>query len=202
MKRRDVFINCPFSEDYQDKFRAIVFVILRSGLNPRCALETDDNADNRFDKICEIVRQSRFGVHDISKTELDKGSRLPRFNMPLELGIFLAARKFGDQNQRKKSCIIFDKSKYRYQQFMSDISGQDIHSHENDLKTLIKELSAWLRSVLPNQLIPGGQAVASEYKLFLKAIPQICKDMELATKEITFQDYRKMASEWIGATAK
>jgi hypothetical protein len=74
MKKRDVFINCPFSSDYQDHFRAIVFAVVRSGFNPRCALETDDGAQNRFDKICEIIRECRLGIHDISKTELDKKS--------------------------------------------------------------------------------------------------------------------------------
>jgi|SRR5580704_2889152 hypothetical protein len=34
---RDVFINCPFSPDYQIHFQAIVFTIVRSGFTPRCA---------------------------------------------------------------------------------------------------------------------------------------------------------------------
>jgi hypothetical protein len=88
MKKRDVFINCPFSADYLEHFRATVFTVVRSGFKPRCALETDDGAQNRFDKICEIIADCRLGLHDISKTEPDRKSKLPRFNMPLELGIF------------------------------------------------------------------------------------------------------------------
>jgi hypothetical protein len=92
---RDVFINCPFDSEYKYFFWAIVFVVIRSGFRPRCALETDDSSVNRFEKICSIIKECRYGIHDISRTELDRRSKLPRFNMPLELGIFIAAKRFG-----------------------------------------------------------------------------------------------------------
>lgn len=95
MKYRDIFINCPFTDDYSNFFKAAVFTVIRSGYRPRCALEADDGTDNRFEKICRIIEVCRLGIHDLSKTELDTKSRLPRFNMPLELGVFLAAKRFG-----------------------------------------------------------------------------------------------------------
>ena len=145
MRKRDVFINCPFSQDYQPLFQAIVFTCLRSGFRPRCALEVDDGSDNRFDKICRIIGNYKLGVHDISKTELVPKSRLPRFNMPMESGLFLAAKKFGGVAQNLKKCIIFDRESYRYQKFLSDISGQDIHSYGGKLANLIGEIYAQLK---------------------------------------------------------
>ena len=32
---RNVFVNCPFSPDYQEKLRAIVFVLIRLGFENR-----------------------------------------------------------------------------------------------------------------------------------------------------------------------
>ena len=78
MTERAVFINCPFTPDYRAHFRAIIFTIIRSGFTPRCALETDDGSENRFDKICKIIGECRYGIHDISKTEPDPLSGLPR----------------------------------------------------------------------------------------------------------------------------
>lgn len=86
-----VFINCPFDNDYQPLFDAMVFTILRCGFVPRCALELVDAAGTRIDKIVNIIRECPLGVHDISRTELDSGSHLPRFNMPFELGLFLGS---------------------------------------------------------------------------------------------------------------
>lgn len=57
---RQVFINCPFSYDYQNFFYAIMFTVIRSGYEPRCALEADDGSENRFEKICRIIGDSVF----------------------------------------------------------------------------------------------------------------------------------------------
>ena len=199
---RNIFINCPFSPDYQTNFRAIVFTVIRSGFNARCALEADDGTENRFDKICFIIGQCRLGIHDISKTEPDSKSRLPRFNMPLELGLFLAAKKFGDRSQRQKRCIILDRKPYRYQKFISDIAGQDIHSHDGKTAKLISEIASWLREEFPESIVPGGTAIAAEFKSFVKDVPQICAVKRLDPGELTFQDYRKMAEKWIIAASR
>jgi hypothetical protein len=200
MKRRDVFINCPFSLDYQNHFRAIVFAVVRSGFKPRCAMETDDGAQNRFDKICDIIKECGLGIHDISKTELDGTSQLPRFNMPLELGVFLAAKKFGDLKQKRKRCIIFDRSPYRYQAFISDLAGQDIHSHQNDIPVLIVKIASWLRAQSKDLSVPGGKIIANEFEEFSFALPRICSDRRLAVDELTYQDYHIVSAEWVANT--
>jgi hypothetical protein len=77
---RSVFINCPFSPDYQPIFRAILFAVYACGYRPRCSLEIRDSGENRLSKIEGIIQQSRFGIHDISFMSLDSRTRLPRFN--------------------------------------------------------------------------------------------------------------------------
>ncbi len=89
LKSRDVFVNCPFDTTYKPIFKAIVFTVTRSGLRARCALETDNAANNRLTTICDIINECRYGIHNISRTKTDGAPPLPRFNMPLELGLFL-----------------------------------------------------------------------------------------------------------------
>ncbi len=151
----------------------------------------------RLDHILNIIRDCKYGVHDISKTELDSKSKLPRFNMPLELGMFLAAQRFGGTSQRGKKCIIFDRKPYRFQKFISDIAGQDIHSHNKSRKTLVQELATWLRHEVRQRKIPGGRAIAKEYQLFKNTFPTICQAAGLDPTEVSFKDYRSMVTEWI-----
>jgi hypothetical protein len=99
---RDVFINCPFDEDFAQGFRALVFAVRACGFRARCAREVDDGSETRLDKIYRIIEQSRYGIHDISRTELDTWNGLPRFNMPLELGVFLGAKRFGGPAQKEE----------------------------------------------------------------------------------------------------
>src|SRR3954453_8994047 len=104
-----VFINCPFDADYQPLFRALIFAVQDCGFVARSALERDDGAEGRIEKIRRIIGESAFGVHDISRTELHADTALPRFNMPLELGLFLVAKYFGGESHALKSFWIFDR---------------------------------------------------------------------------------------------
>jgi len=142
----NVFINCPFDSVYKPLFDAMVFAVYDCGFIARCALEEEDASEVRIDKIYNIIADCRYGIHDISRTELDESSGLPRFNMPLELGVFLGAKKFGIEEQKRKKCLILDTQRYRYQQFISDIAGQDIQAHNNSAREVITHVRNWLRA--------------------------------------------------------
>jgi hypothetical protein len=194
---RDVFVNCPFDAAYKPVFHAIVFTVIRCGFRVRCALEADDAAENRFGKICGIIDQCRYGVHDISRTESDGDPPLPRFNMPLELGLFLGAKRYGGKVQKDKKCIIFDREPYRYQRFMSDIAGQDIHIHRGDEAELIRELSAWFRTESGLKNIPGGAVITADFNAFWEALPNICAARGLILEEMTFSDYNDIVVQYL-----
>ena len=198
-ENRDVFVNCPFDTDYRPLFNTIVFTIIRSGFRARCALEADNAAENRFDKIGKIVSECRYGVHDISRTEVDGNPPLPRFNMPLELGLFLGAKKYGGARHREKSCIIFDREQYRFQRCISDIAGQDIHAHRGEPASLIVELAAWLRIHSGDAQVPGGVAIGNEFNDFEEALPAIYAARQLDPGEVTFGDYNAIVVQYLTA---
>lgn len=81
---QSVFVNCPFDADYAQLFDAIIFAVHDCGFVARCALEVDDSAQVRMDKVFDIIQECKYGTNDISRTELDEVSGLPRFNMPLD----------------------------------------------------------------------------------------------------------------------
>lgn len=193
-----VFINCPFDDHYKDLFEAIVFSVSDCGFTPRCALEIDDGSQIRIEKIFNIVSESRFGIHDISKTELDPTNNLPRFNMPLELGLFLGAKRYGSGENTQKIGLILDKEDYRYQKFISDIAGQDIRSHGDDPKKAISIVRNWLRTASPTTSMPGGEAISNRYDVFRKELPSLCHKLRLSPKELTFIDYTWVVTEWLG----
>ena len=153
----NVFINCPFVNDYLILRNALLFAIFDCGFIPRCTLEEDDSGNVRFNKIQKIISECRFGVHDISRTELDQETQTPRFNMPFELGVFLGAKLFGNRQQKGKVCLVLDREKYRYQTFLSDIFGHDIRSHENKPENVIRHIRNWLNNASGRKTIPGGR---------------------------------------------
>ena len=106
----DVFINGPFDADFNPIFQALIFTIYACGFRPRSARELDDSGQTRIDKLYNIIEECRYGIHDLSRTELDDKYWLPRFNMPLELGLFLGAKRYGDTAQGKKRLLILSPS--------------------------------------------------------------------------------------------
>lgn len=193
----DVFINCPFDDGYAELFRALVFAVADCGFHPRAALEVDDGSEVRLEKIVRIVTESKYAIHDLSRTEPDPSSALPRFNMPLELGLFLGAKYFGAGQQREKACVIFDRDRYRYQRFCSDIAGQDIRAHKQEPADLIRSVRDALRTWRPDAAIPGGTEIHRRYKLFLRALPRLSRILRVRPAEATFVDLRLLIRAWL-----
>jgi hypothetical protein len=145
----------------------------------------------------DLIRESKFGLHDISRTELDETSQLPRFNMPLELGVFLGAMNFGTKIQKEKNCLILDCKPYRYQTFISDIAGHDIRSHNSDIKELITLVRNWLSDATGNRTIFGGREISRRYQEFELFLPTMCKNVKIEVDELTYNDYTQLISGWL-----
>ncbi len=166
------------------------------GFRPRCALELDDASQTRIDKLYGLIGECRYGVHDISRTELDAGSGLPRFNMPLELGIFLGAKRFGDDEQRTKRCLVLDVERYRYQKFVSDLAGMDIREHGGDPEQAARRVRDWLANVSRRKL-PGPVEVRARLNDYLADKPKLVEILGLDPDEIAYADLERMIAGWL-----
>jgi hypothetical protein len=194
---KSVFINCPFDRDYKPLFEAIVFTIFDCGFRPRCALETEDGGQVRMEKIFGLIGESKLAIHDLCRVDLDSVTKLPRFNMPLELGIFLGARRFGQGRQKEKRCLIMDWERYRYRAFISDIAGQDIREHREDPMRVIQIVRDWLRSQSQSAKILGGAAIAERYEAFRAELPDLCREARLDAENLIWVEYTELIWGWL-----
>lgn len=129
---------------------------------------------------------------------MDGRNGLPRFNMPLELGIYMGAKRFGTHSQKQKVTLILDSEEYRYQAFISDIAGQDIRAHEMEPLKAISIVRNWLRSSSTSGGIPGGNVIGQRYGSFRRQLPSLRKALRLSKEDkLTFYDYTSIVSEWL-----
>ena len=193
-----VFLNVPFDARYRKLLHALVFAVHECGLVARCASEREDSAEVRVEKLYAMIRDSLFGIHDLSRTTLDREHRLPRFNMPFELGLFLGARRYGDLGQRQKSCLILDRDRYRFQIFCSDISGQDIRAHGNEVERALTAVRNWLQANPPSShRLPSPPMLRDRYLEFRRQLPLMCRTAKLRQSELTFLDYQQLVVAWL-----
>jgi hypothetical protein len=199
---QNVFINCPFDRDYTPIFEALIFTVFDCGFRPVCARERMNSAQIRIDKITDLIRDSYYSIHDLCRTETDERYSLPRFNMPLELGIALGCMKFGHGRQRDKSALILDRRRYRYHKFISDIAGQDISEHNNRPARAVEVVRNWLRTESGLRDIPGAEYITARYRRFKRNLPAFAAVAHLNPRRLTYVDYCYTISEWLKTNAR
>lgn len=141
---QNVFINCPFDNDYKSLLRPIVFCVYRLGFQSRIASERLDGNEPRIEKIIELIEGSKYAIHDLSRIKARRAGDLFRLNMPLELGIDLGCKRFGGGPLTDKKCLIMETERYRYQAALSDLSNSDIIAHGDDPLEAFTAVRDWL----------------------------------------------------------
>lgn len=193
-----LFINCPFDGEYLPFLRVLIFTVFECGLQPRLASERVDSGQVRIEKIRDLIRSCRYSIHDISRMEALLPGDDPRFNMPFELGLDLGCRYYGAPRLRDKQCLILEKEQYRYQRVLSDISGNDIRSHEGDTRILITEVRNWLH-VVTGKILPSGAVLWERFNFFRVHLTRLLgrrRYSELDVQALEPVEYMSFISDW------
>lgn len=140
---KNVFINVPFDKDYIHLLRPLLFTVIYLGYNPRISSESFDSKEIRIQKIINLIEQSQFSIHDLSRIQCKGKNELYRLNMPFELGIDIGCNLFKDGNYKNKKCLVLEKDRYRFQKALSDLSGSDIKNHNDDPEDIVRVVRNW-----------------------------------------------------------
>jgi len=120
--------------------------------------------------------------------------------MPLELGLHLGARLFGQGRHRRKRALILESEPHRYDAALSDISGQDIEVHANDPTRAIRCVRNWLSEHRgPDQPpLPGTTAMVNDYRLFQREVDVLLVARRLdSLEELTHSDFVFVVHDWM-----
>lgn len=140
---RSVFINCPFDEEYEPILQAIMFAVLRLGFEVRISFERSNGVQNRLVAIIDLIRQCKFSIHDLSRSQAKAQGEIYRLNMPFELGIDYGCREF-DPNYADKEFLVLEEKAYSSKAAISDLAGCDFEVHKSDHQTAVKKVRNWL----------------------------------------------------------
>lgn len=159
---KSVFINCPYDAAYAPLFDALILATACCGFKPRSALETGTVAEPRMERIVRTLFESRYSIHDLSRSKGEGEEGFARFNMPLELGIAMARRYMTRESERQHDWLLLVSSKAPYHQFISDLSGYDPAQHDGTVGSLVPRVLHWLGR-RPNAVLTPtpGQVLAA-----------------------------------------
>jgi len=126
-----VFLNVPFDRRYESLFAALIAGLVYLGKRPTCVLEVPAEGAIRKDRILDQIRSCAMSIHDLSRVQYKTihGARLPRFNMPFELGLAIAVSKL-DRRRPEHGVVLLEERNHRLPVTLSDVNGLDAHVHE------------------------------------------------------------------------
>jgi hypothetical protein len=143
-KQKSVFLNLPYDHSFQNLFLSFIAGTSALGLIPRATLEIPGST-RRLDRILSLIESCQYSIHDLSRVQLDRRPpATPRFNMPFELGLTVAANTH--RSAGAHVWFVFERVPWRLQKSLSDLNGTDVYTHggtpEGVFRTL---LSAFVR---------------------------------------------------------
>jgi len=194
-----IFINCTFDKEYKPLLDALLFVVIYCGYKPRIASESLDSLQVRLDKIKNLIIQSHYSIHDLSRMEAKKKGELARFNMPFEVGIDLGCRTFGGIKFRGKKCLILDKKRYRYARGFSDLAGVDIRAHKEDPEQLVRQVRHWTCNNLRRK-VRSASSIWEDFLIFSGDFKEAAKTEGFRKRdlnEMEAAEYIRFVNKWV-----
>ena len=128
-----VFLNVPFDKKYQPLFVALIAGLTGLGRTPRCVLEVPSSGRNRLERIYSLISSCGASLHDLSRVGLYGQKRLPRFNMPFELGL-----AYSLSVREGHRIFLLEVRRHRIQVSLSDMNGHDPHIHGGTQKGILR----------------------------------------------------------------
>ena len=108
----------------------------------------------------------------------------------------MGAKRYGRSRQREKRLLIFDTEPYRYQRFLSDLAGMDIHAHGGEAERALVETRHWLTNVSRRQLL-GEQELLTRFQTFRAELPAMATELDLELLRITYVDFELILAGWL-----
>jgi len=163
---KGVFLNIPYDEEFSSLYVAYIVGLIQLGLAPHITSEIP-GGDRRLDKILKLIQSCRYSIHDLSRVEVSVApSAVPRFNIPLELGMTITWAK---THPSRHSWFVWESEPYRLQRSASDLNGTDPNIHNGAPERVL----SGLRSALGRDHPPPMPQMLKVYNLVGTALDSI-----------------------------
>jgi len=167
-ERYSVFLNVPYDRAFENLYLAYIAGLSAFGLIPRATLEIP-TSQRRLQRILKLIEECAYSIHDLSRVGLDrKAPRVPRFNMPFELGLTVAQNTLN----RRQGWYVCETVQYRINKSLSDLNGTDVRVHGGTVRGVFGALNdVFVR----NNRQPTVQQMYRIYLVLRRNLPRIMK---------------------------
>ena len=173
-----MFINCPYDEKYKPLFFAIIYLCELYSYDPIFAA-CDESSGDRMSNIIDCINESKYSIHDISKTK----SKEPHFNMPFELGMYYMHI---NEHDKTKKLLILEGEKHKSDKTLSDLSGLEVKCHSNEIEGVFNCIRPFFNQV-------GIKNKKSYHRLFLEYMAECLAEIKDRAEENGYDNYLELS---------
>lgn len=167
-ERYSVFLNVPYDSAFENLYLAYIAGLSAFGLIPRATLEIP-TSQRRLERILRLIEECAYSIHDLSRVQLDgRSPRVPRFNMPFELGLAVSQNTFN----RRQRWYVCEAVQYRVNKSLSDLDGTDVRIHGGTIRGVFAALGDVF--VRKNRQ-PSAQQMYQIYLVLRRNLPRIMR---------------------------
>jgi len=159
---QSVFLNIPYDNQFEELYLAYIVGLTQLGFDINATLAIPNQG--RLDRIIRLIEKSDVSIHDLSRIETSFG--IPRFNMPLELGLALYRSYISNGRHQ---VFVFEAKAYQVQQSTSDINGIDPQIHGGSPKGVM----AGLRNIFVQTEGTTVPEMLSSYRAVKRKLPEL-----------------------------
>jgi hypothetical protein len=172
----DVFLNVPFTADFENLYVAYIAGVTAFGLNPRTTLELAGSRP-RLEVIRESIEQCHYSLHDVSKQ--------PGWNRALELGMTIGMHDV----RRDHKWYVLNSVRFETQRVLSDLNSFDILVHEGKVEGVMRVLMSVFSSEARQ---PTVHDLMKRYRQLKAAAPGLMRS-EGANNPFDARVFRKLS---------
>lgn len=167
-ERYSVFLNIPYDSAFEKLYLAYIAGLSAFGLIPRATLEIP-TSQRRLERILKLIQECAYSIHDLSRVQLDaRAPRVPRFNMPFELGLAVAQ----NTRNRRETWYVCETVSHRVNKSLSDLDGTDVRIHNGTVQGVFGALcDVFVRKTRQ----PSVQEMYRIYLVLRRNLPRIIR---------------------------
>lgn len=157
----------PFGDEHERVYLALIAGLSALGFIPRCVLQVDAGGRHRLERLYRLISECGSSVHDLSCVELSPDRpKVPRFNMPFELGLAAAMNLAGSRHR----WFVLEAQRYQLQKSLSDVNGYDPFIHDGAPGGVLDVLRDMFRTSRPQ---PSTAKLMKVYEALRQAAVQL-----------------------------
>lgn len=167
-ERYSVFLNIPYDSAFENLYLAYIAGLSAFGLIPRATLEIPTSR-RRLERVLRLIGACAYSIHDLSRVQIDRRApRVPRFNMPFELGLAVALSALS----RRVGWYVCETVRHRANKSLSDLNGTDVRIHGGTVRGVFAALcDVFVRKTRQ----PSVQEMYRIYRVLRRNLPRIMR---------------------------